>query len=52
MHDKIKFHAYSDINMYTETVSCKKNKIIRDLHLILETKAPNITGSQLGVAYA
>jgi hypothetical protein len=29
-----------------------KRKIIRDLRLILETKAPNITGSQLGVAYA
>jgi hypothetical protein len=30
----------------------RKRKIIRDLRLILETKAPNITGSRLGVAYA
>jgi hypothetical protein len=30
----------------------RKRKIIRDLHFILETKAPNITGSRLGVAYA
>jgi hypothetical protein len=29
-----------------------KRKIIRDLHFILETKAPNITSSRLGVAYA
>jgi hypothetical protein len=29
-----------------------KRKITRDLRLILETKAPNITGSRLGVAYA
>jgi hypothetical protein len=26
MHARIKFHAYSDINMYTETVSRKKKK--------------------------
>jgi hypothetical protein len=30
----------------------RKREIIRDLHLILETKALNITGSRLGVAYA
>jgi hypothetical protein len=30
----------------------RKRKIIRALRLILETKAPNITGSRLGVAYA
>jgi hypothetical protein len=30
----------------------RKRKIIRDLRLILETKAPNIIGSRLGVAYA
>jgi hypothetical protein len=30
----------------------RKIKIIRDLRFILETKAPNITGSGLGVAYA
>jgi hypothetical protein len=30
----------------------RKKKIIRDLHLVLEMKAPNITGSRLGVAYA
>jgi hypothetical protein len=29
----------------------RKRKIIRDLRFILETKAPNITGNQLGVAY-
>jgi hypothetical protein len=28
-----------------------KRKIIRDLRFILETKAPNITGSRLRVAY-
>jgi hypothetical protein len=51
MHARIKFHAYSDIKVYTETVSRKK-KIIRDLRFILEMKAPNITGNRLGVAYA
>jgi hypothetical protein len=30
----------------------RKRKIIRDLRSILETRAPNITGSRLGVAYA
>jgi hypothetical protein len=30
----------------------RKTEIIRDLRFILETKAPNITGNQLGVAYA
>jgi hypothetical protein len=30
----------------------RKIKIIRDLRLILETKAPNIIGSRLGVGYA
>jgi hypothetical protein len=30
----------------------RKREIIKDLRLILETKAPNITGSRLGVAYA
>jgi hypothetical protein len=30
----------------------RKKKIIRDLRLILETKALNITGTRLGVAYA
>jgi hypothetical protein len=30
----------------------RKRKIIRDLRLILETKAPNITGNRLGVVYA
>jgi hypothetical protein len=30
----------------------RKRKIIRDLSFILETKAPNITGNRLGVAYA
>jgi hypothetical protein len=29
-----------------------KREIIRDLRYILETKAPNITGSRLGVTYA
>jgi hypothetical protein len=53
MHARIKFHAYSDIKVNTEIVSRKKKKrIIRDLRLILETKAPNFTGSRLGVAYA
>jgi hypothetical protein len=52
MHARIKFHAYSDIKVYTETVSRMKKKIIRDLRFILETKAPNITGSRLGVVYA
>jgi hypothetical protein len=52
MHARIKFHAYSDIKVNTDTVSRKKKKINRDLRLILETKAPNITGNRLGVAYA
>jgi hypothetical protein len=30
----------------------RKREIIRDLRYILETKAPNIAGSRLGVAYA
>jgi flagellin-specific chaperone FliS len=30
----------------------RKREIIRDLRLILETEAPNITGSRLGAAYA
>jgi hypothetical protein len=30
----------------------RKRKIIRDLRFIQETKAPNITDSRLGVAYA
>jgi hypothetical protein len=30
----------------------RKRKIIKYLRLILETKAPNITSSRLGVAYA
>jgi hypothetical protein len=30
----------------------RKREIIRDLRLILETKAPNIRSSRLGVAYA
>jgi hypothetical protein len=30
----------------------RKREIIKDLRFILETKAPNITGSRLGVAYA
>jgi hypothetical protein len=30
----------------------RKRNIIRDLRLILVTKAPNYTSSQLGVAYA
>jgi hypothetical protein len=30
----------------------RKRKIIRDLRVILETKAPSITGTRLGVAYA
>jgi hypothetical protein len=53
MHAMIKFHAYSDIQVYIQKqYHVRKRKIIRDLCLILETKAPNITGSQLGVAYA
>jgi hypothetical protein len=52
MHARIKFHAYSDIKVNTETVSRMKRKIIRDLRIILETKAPDITGNRLGVAYA
>jgi hypothetical protein len=51
MHARIKFHAYSDIKVNTETVSRKKKEDYQSLHLILETKAPNITGSRLGVAY-
>jgi hypothetical protein len=30
----------------------RKRKIIRDLRLILETKAPNLTGIDWGVVYA
>jgi hypothetical protein len=30
----------------------RKRGVIRDLHYILETKAPNITGSRLGLVYA
>jgi hypothetical protein len=52
MHARIKFHAYIDIKVYKKQYHVRKRKIIRDLHLILETKAPNITGSRLGVAYA
>jgi hypothetical protein len=50
MHVRIKFHAHSDIEVNTEIVSRKKKKkIIRDLRLILEAKAPNITGNRLGL---
>jgi hypothetical protein len=52
MHARIKFHAYSDIKVHTETVSHKKEKDYQSLHLILETETPNITGIRLGVAYA
>jgi hypothetical protein len=52
MHVRIKFHAYSDIKVYTETVSRKKKKDYQRFTLILETKTPNITDSRLGVAYA
>jgi hypothetical protein len=52
MHARIKFHAYSDIKVYKKQYHVRKRKIIRDLRLILETKAPNITGSRLEVAYA
>jgi hypothetical protein len=35
-----------------EQYHVRKRKIIKDLRLILETKAPNITGNRLGVPYA
>jgi hypothetical protein len=45
--------------MYIVTYKCiqkqyheRKREIIRDLRFTPETKAPNITGSRLGVAYA
>jgi hypothetical protein len=52
MDARIKFHAYSDIKVNTETVSRKKKKGYQRFTLNLEMKAPNITGSRLGVTYA
>jgi hypothetical protein len=42
------FSYISDIEVNIETISRKKRKIIRDLHLILETKAPNIHKQSTG----
>jgi hypothetical protein len=41
-----------DINEITGTISRKKNEDYQSLRLILEMKAPNFTGSRLGVPYA
>jgi hypothetical protein len=52
MHARIKFHAYSDIKVNTETVSRKKKKDYRRFTLNPGNEGPNITGNRLGVAYA
>jgi hypothetical protein len=52
MHDRIKFHAYSDIKVNTEAVSRKKKKDYQRFTLNPENEGSNITGSRVGVAYA
>jgi hypothetical protein len=52
MHAKIKFMHIVTYKRIQKQYHVRKRKIIRDLRLILETKAPNFTGSRLGVAYA
>jgi hypothetical protein len=49
MHARIKFHAYSWQKWITVQYHVRKRKIVRDLRLILETKTPNITGSDWGL---
>jgi hypothetical protein len=52
MHDRIKFQAYSDINVNTEIVSRKKKKDYQRFTLNPGNEGSNITDSRLGVAYA
>jgi hypothetical protein len=48
MHARINFHEYSWHKCIQKQYHIRKREIIKDLRLILETKAPNSRSSRLG----